>query len=447
MAKEQIRLSDRFTYRKLIRFTLPSIVMMIFSSIYGVVDGLFVSNFASKTAFAAVNFIMPFLMMLGTLGFMFGTGGAALIGKLLGEKESERANRTFSMVTFVSILCGVLLAVLGIVFIEPVAALLGAEGQMLADCVVYGRIILAALPFFMLQMEFQTFFVVAEKPKLGLASTVASGVANMVLDALLVAVFGLDLVGAALATAISQAVGGIIPIVYFSCKNKSLLRLTARFRFDGRALLRVCTNGSSELMSNISMSLVSMLYNLQLIKYAAEDGVAAYGVLMYVNFIFLSAFIGYVVGMAPVVSYHYGAQNRDELKSLFCKSLVLISISSAVMVGIAAALAQPMSAIFVGYDQGLYEMTVRGFYIYSLSFLFSGGAIFGSSFFTALNNGFISAAISFLRTMVFQIAAVMLIPLWLELDGIWISIVVAELMAFLVTAAFLLARRKKYGYM
>ncbi len=440
-----IQLSDHFTYKKLLRFTLPSIVMMVFTSIYGVVDGFFVSNFVGKTPFAAVNFIMPFLMMLGALGSMFGTGGSALIAKTLGEGNHARAERLFSLFVYVSAACGIVLAVLGILFIRPIAALLGAEGEMLDSCVLYGRIILVALPAFMLQYEFQSFFVTAEKPQIGLAVTVASGVTNMVLDALLVAIFPMGLAGAALATALSQMVGGIVPLFYFSRQNTSLLRLTAT-DFDGKSLLRACANGSSELMSNISMSLINMLYNVQLMRYAGEDGVAAYGVLMYVNMIFLAAYIGYSVGTAPVIGYHYGAANHSELKSLLRKSFVIIGVCSVAMLVLAEVLASPLAAVFVGYDTSLMALTLRGFRIFSISFLFSGIAIFGSSFFTALNNGLVSALISFLRTLVFQIAAVLILPLLWEIDGIWISIVAAEVMACIVTGICLAANRKKYHY-
>ena len=441
----KIQLSDSFDYKKLLRFTFPSIIMMVFTSIYGVVDGFFVSNFVGKTPFAAVNFIMPFLMILGTVGFMFGTGGSALIAITMGAGDKERAQRLFSLFIYVSAICGILIGALGIVVIRPVAAWLGAEGEMLDNCVVYGRIILAVLPALILQYEFQSFFITAEKPKLGLAVTVAAGVANMVLDALFVGVLRWGLVGAAAATAISQSVGGIIPLIYFGRPNTSLLRLT-RTKFDGRALLKACTNGSSELMSNISMSVVGMLYNIQLMKYAGEDGVAAYGVLMYVNMIFLAAFIGYSVGVAPVIGYHYGAGNHGELKGLLKKSLVLIGIFSVGMVALAEGLARPLALIFVGYDPELLDMTLRGFLVYSFSFLFAGLAIYGSSFFTALGNGLVSALISFLRTLVFQVAAVLIFPLIWGLDGIWFSIVAAELVAALVTVAFLAGKRKKYYY-
>lgn len=419
--------------------------MMIFTSIYGVVDGFFVSNFVGKTPFAAVNFIMPFLMILGAVGFMFGTGGSALISKTMGEGDDEKAQRLFSLFIYVSIICGVVIAVLGILFLRPVAQLLGAKGTMVENCVVYGRIILIALPAFLLQYEFQSFFVTAGKPQLGLAVTVASGVTNMVLDAVLVAVFSLGLPGAALATAFSQIVGGVIPLLYFFRPNSSLLKLT-KTRWDGSAILKACTNGSSELMSNISMSLVSMLYNAQLMAYAGEDGVAAYGVLMYVNLIFLAAFIGYSVGTAPVIGYHYGAENHHELKSLLKKSLVIIGVLSVAMLIAAEVLARPLAVIYVGYDPELLNLTLRGFVIFSFSFLFAGISIYGSSFFTALNNGLVSALISFLRTMVFQIAAVLLFPLVWGIDGIWGSIVIAESMSAIVTILFLMGMRKKYHY-
>lgn len=440
-----IQLSDHFDYKKLLQFTLPSIVMMIFTSIYGVVDGFFVSNFVGKTPFAAVNFIMPFLMILGAAGFMFGTGGSALIAITIGTGERRKANRLFSLFVYVSAAIGVLIAILGLIFIRPIAALLGAEGILLENCVSYGRIILLAIPAFMLQYEFQSFFVTAEKPQLGLMVTIAAGVTNMVLDALFVAVFRRGLNGAAAATALSQVVGGILPLIYFFRPNTSLLRMTGT-KFDGKALLKACTNGSSELMSNVSMSLVSMLYNVQLMKYAGEDGVAAYGVLMYVNMVFLAAFIGYSVGSAPIISYHFGAGNHSELKNILKKSFVIIGIFSVSMLGLAELLARPLANIFVGYDPGLLELTQRGFLIYSFSFLFAGTAIYGSSFFTALGNGLVSALISFLRTLVFQMAAVLIFPLIWGIDGVWISIVAAELMAAAVSILFIIGKRSKYHY-
>lgn len=441
----RIQLSDHFTYKKLLRFTFPSIIMMIFTSIYGVVDGVFVSNFVGKTPFAAVNFIMPFLMILGAVGFMFGTGGSALIAKTMGENKLKKANELFSLFVYVSFILGIIIAGLSFFLIRPIAQLMGAEGILLDQCVLYGRIVILAVPSFILQMEFQSFFITAEKPNLGLYVTIISGVANMILDALFMAVFHWGLAGAAAATALSQTLGGVIPLLYFLRKNASLLQL-GKTKFDGRALWKACINGSSELMSNISMSLVSMLYNIQLIKYAGENGVAAYGVLMYVNMIFLAIFIGYSIGTAPVISYHYGAQNHGELKSLLKKSFRILIFSSLSMLALSEFWARPLSKIFVSYDLDLLELTVRGFTIYSFSFLFAGINIFASSFFTALNNGLISALISFLRTLVFQVASVLLLPLILGIDGIWISIVVAELIACIVSLAFIMKKRAVYHY-
>ncbi len=441
----KISLSEHFGYGKLLRFTLPSIAMMIFTSIYGVVDGFFVSNFAGKAEFTAVNFIMPYLMILGAFGFMFGAGGSALVAKRLGEGREESARSLFSLIVYTTAVSGVVLAVLGILFLRPIAEALGARGEMLDFCVRYGRIILAALPFFMLQMEFQTFMITAERPNLGFVITLASGFANIILDALLVAVLDLGLEGAAVATAISQAVGGIVPILFFFFTRGGTLRL-GRAKFEGKALVKVCANGSSELLGNIAMSVVGMLYNVQLLKYAGEDGVAAYGVLMYVSMIFAAIFIGFSVGGAPVLSFHYGAGNKTELKGLLTKSLVIISSTSVFMLLLAVLLARPLSGIFVGYDEALLELTVRGFYIYAFSFLFCGFAIYLSSFFTALNDGLTSALISFIRTMILQVGAILLLPLIFGSDGIWLSITLADLAAALIAVIFLIGKRKKYGY-
>ncbi len=443
----RIRLSDSFGYKKLLRFTFPSIVMMIFTSIYGVVDGYFVSNYAGKDAFTAVNFIYPFIMILGAVGFMFGAGGSALISKTLGEGEDKKARKLFSLFVYISLAVGVVIAVLGIIFLEPIARLLGADGLLLENSVVYGRILLIGLPALMLQLEFQSYFVTAEKPVLGLGVTVAAGVTNMVMDAVLVMLLPREykLAGAAIATVLSQLVGGIIPICYFIFNRKGTLYLT-KTAFDGGALFKACTNGSSELLSNISMSLVAILYNSQLLAYEPTNGIAAYGVLMYVNFVFLATYIGYSVGTAPVIGYHYGAQNHDELKRILKKSFVIIGGFSAVMLTLSFFLARPLTMFFVGYDAELSELTMRAFTLFAGSFLFAGVGIFGSSFFTALNNGLVSAVVSFLRTLVFQVATVLLLPRAIGTDGIWISVVVAEALAFLVTLFFLAINKKKYHY-
>lgn len=443
----RIQLSDHFSYGKLIKFTLPSIAMMIFTSIYGIVDGFFVSNFAGKTPFAAVNLIMPVLMILGTVGFMFGTGGTAIVAKTYGEGDKEKANSYFSLFVYLAFGLGVLLAGLGILFARRIALFLGATGDLLENCVVYARIILLALPCFVLQVMFQSFFVAAEKPNLGLTVTVSSGVTNMILDAVLVTLLPQQhkLAGAAVATAMSQVVGGVVPLFYFFRKNDSILRL-GKTRYDGRAVIKACTNGSSEFMSNISMSIVGILYNAQLMKYAGENGVAAYGVMMYVSMIFAAAFIGYSIGTAPIIGYHDGARNYPELHGLLHKSLIMIGIFGIGMVVSGELLAVPLSRLFVGYDKELMDMTVSGFRIFALSFAFMGFAIFASGFFTALNDGVTSAIISFLRTLVFQCAAVIFLPILWGINGVWISIIVAEVMAVVLSTIFLVAKQKKYHY-
>ena len=440
-----IQLSDHFTYSRLVRFTLPSIAMMLFTSIYGVVDGIFVSNFAGKTAFAAINLIIPYLMVFGTLGFMVGTGGTALISMTLGMGDRKKANEIFSLLTYTALIGGAVLTVLSMIFMRPAARLLGAEGQMLEDAVTYGYIVQSVLTAYILQYVFQSFCITAEKPNLALNMTLVSGCSNIVLDALFVGAFRWGLIGAAVATAVAQTAGAVIPMVYFARKNSSLLKL-GKCRFDGKALLRTATNGSSELMSNLSMSVVSMLYNIQLMAYAGEDGIAAYGVIMYVNFIFIAVFIGLSIGAAPIIGFNHGAQNHPELKNVLKKCLVLLGGISLALTLTAGLLARPLAGIFVGYDAGLHALTVRGFRVYVLSFLLCGFNIFGSSFFTALNNGLISALISFLRTLVFQIGAVLVLPLLFKLDGIWWSVVAAELGSVMLTFGFMVKYRKRYHY-
>lgn len=440
-----IQLSDHFTFKRLIQFVIPSIMMMIFTSIYGVVDGFFVSNFVGKTPFAAVNLIMPVPMMLGSLGFMLGTGGTALVSMTLGEGKIELANKIFSFLIYVGVITGCVLAAVGIFIMEPVAILLGAEGEMISMCVIYANILLLSLPTFMLQNMFQSFLIASEKPNLGLFITLIAGVTNMILDALFMAVFDWGIVGAATATAISQCIGGIIPLIYFIRKNNSPLQLT-KTKFDGSVLFKACTNGSSELVSNISMSFVSMLYNLQLMRFAGENGVAAYGVIMYVNFIFISIFLGYSVGTAPIIGYNHGSGNHAELKNIFKKSITFIASAGIVLTLTALILSSPLSKIFVGYDAALYKMTIHAFKIYALSFLFCGFAIFASSLFTALNNGAISAAISFLRTIIFQTAAILIMPEIWDLNGIWYSVATAEILATIVSIICIVKYKKKYHY-
>lgn len=441
----KIKLSDHFTYSKLLRFVFPSIIMMVFTSIYGVVDGLFVSNFAGKTAFASINLVMPFVMILGGIGFMIGTGGTALVSKVLGEGKKEKANEIFTMMIIFTLLLGALLSVIGVVSMPWVADFLGATEEMMADCILYGRIVTGFTVAFMLQNVFQSFLIAAEKPKLGLLATVLAGITNMALDAIFIIVFKWGVAGAAIATGLSQCVGGIFPLIYFSKKNSSLLRLT-KTKLEIKPILNACGNGSSELMSNISSSVVSMIYNFQLMKYVGEDGVSAYGVLMYVQFIFVAIYIGYAIGCAPITGYHFGAQNHNELKNMLRKSSFLSAVSGVVLTILAIVLSSPLAKLFVGYDKELYELTRHAFRLFAYSFLLAGFNIFTSSFFTALNNGAVSAAISFMRTLIFQTSSVLILPIFLGVDGIWWAITVAEFFAFILSLIFLFAKRKKYNY-
>lgn len=441
----KIQLSEHFNYGKLVRFTIPSIIMMIFTSIYGVVDGIFISNFAGTDPFAAINLIMPFLMVLGAIGFMLGTGGSALVSYTLGTGDKRKANEIFSLLIYVLIGMGLVFTAAGEALLTPVSRLLGADETMLPYCVRYGRIVLLGLVPFMLQNTFQSFLMTAERPHFGLYITIIAGMANMVLDALLVGVWKMGVEGAALATIISQCLGGLIPLIYFLCPNKSTLRLL-KAPMDWRAITKASTNGASEFMTNISMSIVTMLYNWQLMRLMGSDGVAVFGVIMYVNFIFISIFLGYSMGSAPIVSYHYGAGHKDELKGLFRRSLVLIGVTSVVLTAAALLLARPLSTIFVSYDPDLLAITTRAFTIYSISFLLTGFNIYASSFFTALNDGFTSALLSFARTLVFQILAVVLLPMVLGVDGVWSAVILAELLALVLSVYCFVRNRKRYGY-
>ncbi len=441
----KIQLSDHFTYQKIFRFVLPSIVMMVFTSIYGVVDGFFISNFAGKTAFASINLVMPFIMIVAGIGFMIGTGGTALVSKYLGQKEEERANECFTMMVIVVIVSGIIVSLLGIIFMRKISYFLGATEAMIEDCVVYGRIVIAFNMPYMLQNVFQSFMIAAEKPKLGLKITVLSGVTNMVLDALFVGVFKWGVAGAAFATGASQCVGGFGPLIYFAKENDSRLRLV-KTKLELEPILQAAGNGSSELMSNISSSLVGAVYNYQLMKYIGENGVSAYGVLMYVQFIFVAIYVGYAIGCAPIVSYHYGAKNHAEVKNMLHKSITLMSVLGIILALAAFFLSSILAKIFVGYDIELLALTTHAFKLFSLSFLFAGLNIYTSSFFTALNNGVISAAVSFIRTLIFQMAFVLFLPLILGTDGIWVSSIAAEVAAFIVSTIFLVIERKEYQY-
>ena len=442
----QIKLSDHFSYGRLLRFTLPSIIMMVISSIYSVVDGLFVSNLVGDLALSSVNIVFPIAMIVGSFGFMLGTGGSAIVARTMGEGDQPLANRYFSMIIYAVVLLGVVLSAVCVIYMEPIARFAGASDALIGDCVVYGRILLAGSVPFMLQTSFQSFFVVAEKPHLGLALSIAAGVTNMVMDYVLIAVCDLGVAGAAIATVMGYCVGGVLPLLYFLRPKREGIRLT-HTRFYGKQLLNACTNGSSELMSNISASIVGILYNIQLMRLIGEQGVAAYSVMMYVDFVFVATFLGFSIGSAPIVSYHYGAGNHPELKNVFRKSMTVILCTSVAMVILSELLSRPLSSAFVGYNAELLEMTVHGFRLFALCYLFCGINIYASSFFTALCNGALSALISFLRSLLLRGGMVLLMPILFDLDGIWTAVIAAEGLGAVVSLGLLYAKRRQYQYL
>ena len=441
----EIAISEHFTYKKLIKFTLPTIIMMIFTSIYGVVDGIFISNVVGNSAFASVNLIMPVIMILGAFGFMCGTGGSAMVSKTLGEGENEKANKYFSMIIYFEIILGIIFTIIGLLAIEPITRLLGATNEMMEYSLNYGRILLCEITFFLLQNSFQSFIVVANKPQFGLIITFIAGITNMILDALFVYVFKFGVKGAAFATIISQFIGAIIPLIYFIRKNNSLLKLV-KTKFELKPILKTCSNGSSEMVTNASLSIINMLYNYQLMKYIGQDGVTAYGIIMYVGFIFAGVYMGYSVGTAPIIGYNYGSKNNEELKGLLKKSLKLLCMSSVILTLLAEIFAKGLASIFVGYDSNLLKLTTNAIRLYSISYIISWMNIFASSFFTALNDGLTSAIISFLRTLVFQIIMILLLPWIFGINGIWLSVVVAELLSLVVSIFYLITKRKIYNY-
>lgn len=442
----KIQLSDHFTYGKLIRFTMPSVIMMLFISVYGVVDGFFVSNLVGKTAFAALNLIMPFLQIIGGVGAMLGVGGSGLVAKTLGAGNNLRANRYFTMMMYLMVITGLVLSALGIVFIRPVAYLLGATEALIEDCVIYGRTTLIFNIALHAQYTFQNYMIVAEKPKMGLLVTVLAGMTNMILDFVFMAVFNFGIAGAALATGLSQVVGGAIPFLWFlSKKNKSALHF-AKTRFEIKPMVKACANGASEMLTSVSGSITGILYNLQLIKYAGEDGVAAYGVVMYAAWIFIAIFMGFCTGGSPIMSYHFGAQNYSEMKNLLKKNTTFLAILGTVLTIIAVILAKPISHIFVGYDANLMNITVRAFMICAIPFLYMWFNMYTSSFFTALNDGAVSAAISLMRALLLPVLCITTLPIFFKLDGVWYSLVLSELLGIMVSVFFIIRKRKKYHY-
>lgn len=442
----EIKLSDRFTYPKLLRFTIPTMLMILCTSSYGIVDGVFISNFAGVTDFSAVNLMFPFIYGAATLGYMFGSGGNAVIAKLLGEKDDCGANRAFSMIVLSGLFLGVITAAVMYVLTPSFARSVGAAGALYESAVKYAKICFLFTPPFILQTMFLSFFIAAGKPKLSLYVNIVSGVINIFFDWLFIAEFNLGVEGAASATGLGQLSGAVIPLIYFIRKNSSLLKLTAKFKFNGKILGLTCANGSSEMVTNLSMSIVNTLYNAALIETAGEPGPAAYGVVLYLNFLFAAIFLGYSQGSAPIVSYDYGARNVSELQNITKKSLTLMLSLGVFCTAFAYFVSPPFARVFCAGNPELYELAVHGSQIFAFSYLLSGFNIWASAFFTALSNGLISALLSFLRLFVFQIGCILILPRIFGLSGIWASIAVAEVLAAVPAAVCLFACRNKYGY-
>ena len=443
MAK--IQLSDHFTYKKLIRYSIPMIGVLILTSIYGVVDGLFISNVEGDIAFSAVNLILPGVMMFSSIGFMMGSGGAAIVSKTLGEGKKEKASQYFSMIVYFLIIIGIVCAILGCILTKQISSLLGASEKMEKYCIEYGRVLFLFLPFMMLQYMFQSFFAVAEKPNVGLLITLCAGITNAIGDYLLIVVFRLGITGAAVASGASMVVGSVPAIIYFAFKKDLKFKLVPT-KFDWKALGHTMSNGSSEMVTNISMSFVNMLYNAQLMKYYGENGVSAYGVIMYVGFIFSGCYMGVSQAVAPVVGYNYGASNEEELKNVFKKSLIILAVMAIFLTGSAEALSKPLAYVLFSHNEELLKLTTYAIRLYAIGYTISWINIFGSAFFTGLNNGLVSAIISFGRMLVFQLATIFILPLIFDSTGLWLAMPVSEVFSLIVTVTFFITMRKKYNY-
>lgn len=443
----KIELSGHYSYSRILKTCIPSVLMILTTSVYSIVDGLFVSNFAGTTSFAALNIIWPAIATVAAFGLMFGTGGSALVAMVIGQDDRDRANGIFTMLIRAMLILGAVCGTLLFIFMRPVSIWLGADEAMLPDCIRYGRILVCAMPAFMSQMAFNSFFMTAEKPQLGTLLTVICGITNIAFDALFIVVFGWGLTGAAIATVLGMAVGGIYPLYYFSSKKRNTTKLKfVKADTDWHCIVRCCSNGLSEYVGNIALNIVSMCYNLQLMKLIGQDGVAVYGILMYIGYVYASVYIGYNIAVSPIVSFNYGAQNHDELKSLLRKSIVILLVAGTILTGLSEILSSPMAGIFVGYDPGLKALTARAIRIYMISFMICGLNMFVSAWFTALNNGIVSACAAFARTLVFEMGAIFILPLLLGLDGVWLAVDVADMLALVLAVILLSTFRKRYNY-
>lgn len=440
------KISEHFNIKKIIIFTLPSIGMMLISSIYGVVDGFFVSNYIGSNAFAAVNIVWPFEMILGSFGLMIGAGGSALVSKTMGEQKYDLANRYFSMLIIFVIIFGMFISILGIIFNPYIIHLLDLDQETINNCNIYANVLFIFLIFFMLQNIFQSFNIVASKPEMGIITMILSGITNILLDYIFIVILNMGIFGAALATGLSQFAGAIVPFIFFINKNSTLLRIKF-VKIDFKIILKTSYNGISEMLSSISFSLVSILYNIILLSYIGINGVNAYGVILYISYIFISIYFGYSMGISPIISYNYGAKNKKELNNIFNISLVLICSVSILLTFIGYIFAKQLSSIFVNYDKELLNLTTHALHINVFSFLFCGYNIFASSLFTALNNGTVSLILSFLRSLIIQVVCILTIPILFGSEGIWFAGVVSDIISLIISIIFIFKYRNKYGYL
>ena len=419
--------------------------MMLFTSMYGVVDGLYLSHFSGKEAFAAITLIIPLPLLIGAWAYMIGAGGSAVIAKAIASDRQKDANEYFSFLVLISVLGSILLAGIGEIFLEPCAKLLGANDEMLPFCMTYGRILIAAVPLYVLQNVFQSFLTVAEHPKIGLAINLVSAFLNMALNFVFIRITNEVVTAVALATVVSQFVGGITPFVFFVRSKSTTLRF-GRPHMPMSLLGPVFANGVSEFVSEIFHPLASVMYNYKLMELTGLNGVAAYGVLMNVGFLFGSVFLGFAVGSAPLFTYKYEREDHDELHSLFIKSTISVVLMGFLLYGVACMIEGPFAAEFFGGDELLITMTEEAFALHSLSYMVMGLAVFASAFFTAIHDSRVSFLISFLRTLLFEVLAILLLPMLFDLNGVWAASLTSEVLTLLVTVGLLISKKEKYQY-
>ncbi len=431
-------------WSKTLKFAVPSIAMMMFISTYSLVDGAFVSNFVGTDALASINILMPLASLLTGMGFMFATGGSAYVANLLGKGEAERANRSFSEIALVSLLISSALAVFGFAFMDPLVGLMGADETLSAGSAEYGRAYIAFAPFVFLQFVLIQFLIVAERPGMSFALSVAGGLTNLVLDWLFICVFGMGLTGAAIASGIGSAVPSLVCIALFF-RGRMSLRFSSPSR-DPSVIVSVCSNGMSEMASELAGGLVVLCYNTVMMRYMGPDGVSAITIVSYAHFLALAAAIGYSNGVAPVMSYDYGKGDRPAMGELFRISMAFIGCLSVVTFAIMEIFASNIAEFFAG-DSSVTDIMVSGAAIYSIGFLFMCVNVYASSLFTSLSNGRVSAAISVIRSVVLLVPLILLLPEAFGIDAIWFALPLTEFLTACVSVAFILRLGGMYGYL